>query len=239
MADPLELLPAVDVRAGRAVQLVADQLGSTRDFGDPLEAARRWQAAGAPWIHLVDLDAAFGDGQNLDAMASIIGALDVPVQLSGGIVDDETLTGALGTGCRRAVLGTAALRDRRWCTEALEREGERLVVGLDVRGDSLIARGSGVGVGPLVDALTWLDDAACARYVVTDVDRDGSLTGPNLDLLAEVSTTTSAPVVACGGISELEDLAALRAVGVEGAIVGSAVYEGRFSVEDALAVATS
>ncbi len=198
----------------------------------------RWQAAGAPWIHLVDLDAAFGDGRNGDAMAAIIGALDIPVQLSGGIVDDETLAGALGTGCRRVVLGTAALRDRRWCTEVLEREGERVVVGLDVRDGSLIARGSGVDVGPLVDALAWLDDAACARYVVTDVDRDGSLAGPNLDLLAEVAATTSASVVACGGISELQDLAALRALGAEGAIVGSAVYEGRFSVEDALAVAT-
>ena len=237
MADPLVVLPAVDVRDGLAVQLVADDVGTTRVFGDPFDAALRWQAAGAPWIHLADLDAALGHGPNHDLMAAIIGRLDIPVQLSGGIVDDELLASALATGCRRAVLGTAALQHEGWCAGVIGTHGDRVVVGLDVRGEHLQARGTAVDVGPLAQALPWLDRAGAARYVVTDVARDGALTGPNLHLLADLATQTDAALVACGGVAGLGDLEALRALGVEGAIVGSAIYEGRFTVQDAIAVA--
>ena len=238
MVGHLELLPAVDVRAGRAVQLVSGDVASIRDFGDPLEAALRWQSAGAPWIHLVDLDAALAGTPDHDLMAAIIGRLDIPVQLSGGIVDDDGLTSALASGCRRVVLGTAALRDAAWCTQAIGEHGERVVVGLDVRGETLRARGSGIDVGPVRRAVRWLDRAGCPRYVVTDVERDGALSGPNLELLRDLAGQTDASLVACGGITGLGDIEALRSLGVEGAIVGSAIAEGRFTVEEAVAVAT-
>ncbi|WP_460447181.1 bifunctional 1-(5-phosphoribosyl)-5-((5-phosphoribosylamino)methylideneamino)imidazole-4-carboxamide isomerase/phosphoribosylanthranilate isomerase PriA [Angustibacter aerolatus] len=237
---PLQLLPAVDVVEGRAVRLVQGEAGSETAYGDALDAALAWQAGGAQWVHLVDLDAAFGRGSNRELLADVVGRLDVDVELSGGIRDDETLDAALATGCRRVNLGTAALEDPAWTASAIARYGDRVAVGLDVRGTTLAARGWTREGGDLWATLERLDRDGCARYVVTDVTKDGTLRGPNLDLLREVCERTSAPVVASGGISSLDDLVALRAltsVGVEGAIVGKALYAGAFTLPEALDVA--
>jgi phosphoribosyl isomerase A len=236
----LELLPAVDVQDGHAVQLVQGVAGSEKVFGDPVEAALNWQRRGAEWIHLVDLDAAFGRGDNRSLLAEIVGRLDIDVEMSGGIRDDASLEAALGTGCRRVNIGTAALEQPEWCAKAIAEHGDRIAVGLDVRGRTLAARGWTREGGDLYDVLARLDSEGCARYVVTDVDKDGMLQGPNLDLLRSVCSVTDRPVVASGGITELADLAALMGLvddGVEGAIVGTALYEGRFTLEDALALA--
>jgi phosphoribosylanthranilate isomerase len=235
----LELLPAVDVAGGQAVQLVQGVAGSEKRFGDPVEAALTWQRRGAEWIHLVDLDAAFGRGHNRALLAEIVGRLDIGVEMSGGIRDDESLAAAMATGCRRINLGTAALEQPEWCAAAIASYGDRVAVGLDVRGRTLAARGWTSDGGDLFEVLARLDGEGCARYVVTDVDKDGMLAGPNLDLLRSVCAVTDRPVVASGGITELSDLAALTElvpVGVEGAIVGTALYEGRFTLEDALAL---
>jgi 1-(5-phosphoribosyl)-5-[(5-phosphoribosylamino)methylideneamino] imidazole-4-carboxamide isomerase/N-(5'phosphoribosyl)anthranilate isomerase len=233
----LELLPAVDVAEGRAVQLVQGVAGSERVFGDPVEAALRWQSGGAEWVHLVDLDAAFGRGHNRELMRSVVAALDIDVEMSGGIRDDESLDAALATGCRRVNIGTAALEHPDWCASVIARHGDRIAIGLDVRGTTLAARGWTRDGGDLYDVLARLDKDGCARYVVTDVKKDGMLEGPNLDLLRDVCGRTEAPVVASGGISTLDDLTALARlvpIGVEGAIVGTALYTGAFSIEEAL-----
>lgn len=236
----LELLPAVDVADGRAVRLVQGEAGSETSYGDPMAAALAWQADGAEWIHLVDLDAAFGRGTNADLLAAVVGAVDVKVELSGGIRDDASLARALATGCTRVNLGTAALENPEWTARVIAEHGDRVAVGLDVRGTTLAARGWTREGGDLWDVLERLDDAGCARYVVTDVTKDGTLRGPNLDLLRDVCGRTGAPVVASGGISALTDLAALLElvpVGVEGAIVGKALYAGAFTLPQALDVA--
>jgi phosphoribosylanthranilate isomerase len=239
MSDHLELLPAVDIAGGQAVQLVQGVAGSEKRFGDPVEAALNWQRRGADWIHLVDLDAAFGRGHNRGLLAEIVGRLDIAVEMSGGIRDDESLEAAMSTGCRRVNIGTAALEQPEWCAMAIASYGDRVAVGLDVRGRTLAARGWTQDGGDLYDVLSRLDGEGCARYVVTDVNKDGMLQGPNLDLLRSVCAATDRPVVASGGITELSDLAALMDLvpdGVEGAIVGTALYEGRFALEDALAL---
>ncbi len=233
----LQLLPAVDVVDGRAVQLVQGVAGTGGEFGDPLQAALAWQDQGAEWLHLVDLDAAFGRGHNRELLASIIGRLDLQVELSGGIRDEETLTAALGTGCRRVNLGTAALEDPEWTANAIATHGDRIAVGLDVRGTTLAARGWTREGGDLWETLARLDSEGCARYVVTDVAKDGMLQGPNVDLLTSVCERTAAPVVASGGISTIADIEALRELvphGVEGAIIGSALYRGAFTLGAAL-----
>jgi phosphoribosylanthranilate isomerase len=235
----LELLPAVDVQGGRAVQLVQGAAGSAKVFGNPVEAALGWQSRGAEWIHLVDLDAAFGRGDNRALIEEITGRLDVQVELSGGIRDDESLVSALATGCHRVNIGTAALETPEWCARAIAAHGDRVAVGLDVRGRTLAARGWTRDGGDLFDAMARLDVEGCARYVVTDINKDGMLQGPNLDLLREVCAATERPVVASGGVTELADLAALQGLvgdGLEGAIIGTALYEGRFTLEDALAL---
>ncbi|MDQ1619230.1 MAG: phosphoribosyl isomerase [Actinomycetota bacterium] len=234
----LVLLPAVDVADGRAVRLVQGAAGTETSYGDPLAAAEAWQSGGAEWIHLVDLDAAFGRGENRQLLADVVGRLDVQVEMSGGIRDDATLEAALATGCARVNIGTAALEDPEWCAKAIARHGERIAIGLDVRGTTLAARGWTREGGELFEVLGRLDSEGCARYVVTDVGRDGTMTGPNLDLLREVCVATDRPVVASGGVSSLEDLRAIAALvpeGVEGAIVGKALYAGAFTLEDALA----
>jgi 1-(5-phosphoribosyl)-5-[(5-phosphoribosylamino)methylideneamino] imidazole-4-carboxamide isomerase/N-(5'phosphoribosyl)anthranilate isomerase len=234
----LQLLPAVDVSDGRAVQLVQGVAGSERVFGEPVESALRWQQAGAEWVHLVDLDAAFGRGQNRELLSQVVAALDIDVELSGGIRDDESLTAALSTGCRRVNIGTAALEDPDWCATVIAEYGDRVAIGLDVRGTTLAARGWTRDGGDLYDVLGRLDDEGCARYVVTDVNKDGMLQGPNLDLLRDVCSRTDAAVVASGGISTIDDLLAISTLvddGVEGAIVGTALYTGAFTLEDALA----
>lgn len=239
-APALELLPAVDVQDGQAVRLVQGEAGSASSYGDPLTAALDWQRAGAEWIHLVDLDAAFGRGDNRAVMRSVVEEVGVKIELSGGIRDDASLENALEMGAARVNLGTAALEDPAWTARVIERFGDRVAVGLDVRGTTLAARGWTKEGGDLWEVLARLEDAGCARYVVTDVTKDGTLTGPNTELLARVCAVTAKPVVASGGISSLEDVAALAAMtgrGVEGAIMGKALYAGRFSLEQALAVA--
>ncbi|MGA7690375.1 MAG: bifunctional 1-(5-phosphoribosyl)-5-((5-phosphoribosylamino)methylideneamino)imidazole-4-carboxamide isomerase/phosphoribosylanthranilate isomerase PriA [Jiangellales bacterium] len=236
---PLVLLPAVDVSNGQAVRLVQGEAGSETSYGDPLQAAMAWQSAGAEWIHLVDLDAAFGRGSNAELLADVIGRLDVQVELSGGIRDEASLTAALATGCARVNLGTAAIEDPVWTARAIAEHGERVAVGLDVRGHTLSARGWTREGGDLFETLARLDADGCARYVVTDVTKDGTLRGPNIDLLRQVCAATDRPVIASGGVSTLDDLVALRALvphGVEGAIVGKALYAGQFTLHEALAV---
>jgi phosphoribosyl isomerase A len=237
-APHLQLLPAVDVADGQAVRLVQGEAGSETSYGDPLAAALAWQEAGAEWVHLVDLDAAFGRGSNRELLADVVGRLDVDVELSGGIRDDESLARALATGCRRVNLGTAALEDPQWTAAAIARHGDRIAVGLDVRGTTLAARGWTKQGGDLWETLERLDRDGCARYVVTDVTKDGTLRGPNLDLLREVCARTDRPVIASGGVSSVDDLLALRSLvplGLEGAIVGKALYAGAFTLPQALA----
>jgi phosphoribosylanthranilate isomerase len=238
----LVLLPAVDVSAGQAVRLVHGAAGTETSYGEPLAAALAWQAAGAEWVHLVDIDAAFGRGENRAVLADVVGRLDVQVEMSGGIRDDESLTRALATGCARVNIGTAALEDPIWCAKAIAEHGDRVAVGLDVRGTTLSARGWTKDGGELFDVLARLDREGCARYVVTDVGRDGTMTGPNLDLLRSVCAATDQPVVASGGVSSLDDLRAIATLvpgGVEGAIVGKALYAEAFTLEDALAAVRS
>ncbi len=235
---PLELLPAVDVADGQAVRLVQGAAGSETSYGDPMAAALAWQGAGAEWIHLVDLDAAFGRGSNHALLADVVRSLECRVELSGGIRDDESLGAALATGCTRVNIGTAALEDPDWCGRAIAEHGERIAVGLDVRGTTLAARGWTQEGGDLWEVLDRLERQGCPRYVVTDVTKDGTLRGPNLDLLRQVCARTDRPVVASGGVSSLADLraiASLTHLGVEGAIVGKALYAQAFTLEEALA----
>ncbi len=233
----LELLPAVDVKDGKAVRLVQGELARESIYGQPLEVALEFQSAGAEWLHLVDLDAAFGRGDNSLMLADVVGSLDIKVELSGGIRDDESLERALATGCRRVNLGTAALENPDWTARVIAEHGDRIAVGLDVRGHVLAARGWTKEGGDLFETLERLERDGCARYVVTDVTKDGTLQGPNLELLKEVCAATKQPVVASGGISSLADIAALSAlheIGVEGAIVGKALYAGAFTLQEAL-----
>jgi phosphoribosylanthranilate isomerase len=238
------LLPAVDVADGQAVRLVQGEVGTETGYGDPLDAALQWQRDGAEWIHLVDLDAAFGRGSNAALLAGVVAQLDVAVELSGGIRDDASLARALATGCARVNLGTAALEDPQWCARAIAEHGERVAVGLDVRivdGEHrLAARGWTQDGGDLWETLERLDRDGCARYVVTDVSKDGTLRGPNTQLLQDVAAATRAPVIASGGIAEVADLVSLAelaasGVGIEGSIVGKALYAGRFTLPEALA----
>jgi phosphoribosylformimino-5-aminoimidazole carboxamide ribotide isomerase/phosphoribosylanthranilate isomerase len=240
-ASVLELLPAVDVAEGKAVRLTQGALGTETNYGDPVDAAADWARQGAEWIHLVDLDAAFGRGENRALLRRVI--VEVPgvkIELSGGIRDDASLESALDSGATRVNLGTAALENPEWAASAIARFGEQIAVGLDVRGETLAARGWTKEGGNIWDVLARLEDAGCARYVVTDVTRDGMLNGPNLELLQAITERTGKPVVASGGISSLDDLRALRTLvptGVEGAIVGKALYAGKFTLEEAIAVA--
>jgi 1-(5-phosphoribosyl)-5-[(5-phosphoribosylamino)methylideneamino] imidazole-4-carboxamide isomerase/N-(5'phosphoribosyl)anthranilate isomerase len=234
----LTLLPAVDVADGQAVRLVQGAAGTETLYGSPLDAARNWQEAGAEWVHLVDLDAAFGRGSNARLLASLISRLDVRVELSGGLRDDASLTAALATGCARVVIGTAALENPDWVRAAIAAHGDRIAVGLDVRGTTLAARGWTSDGGELFETMARLDAEGCSRYVVTDVRKDGMMQGPNLDLLRQVCDRTDRPVIASGGVSTLADLRAisgLRPLGVDGAIIGKALYSGAFTLPDALA----
>lgn len=238
----LILLPAVDVVDGRAVRLVQGKAGSETEYGSALDAAMTWQRDGAEWIHLVDLDAAFGRGSNYDLLAEVVGALDVRVELSGGIRDDASLRAALATGCARVNIGTAALENPQWCARAIGEFGDKVAVGLDVQiidGEHrLRGRGWETDGGELWQVLERLDSEGCSRFVVTDVTKDGTLTGPNLELLEGVAECTEAPVIASGGVSSLDDLRAIATLvnsGVEGAIVGKALYANRFTLPEALA----
>ncbi len=238
----LILLPAVDVVDGKAVRLVQGKAGSETDYGSALEAAQTWQRDGAEWVHLVDLDAAFGRGSNRELLAEVVGKLDVAVELSGGIRDDASLKAAMDTGCARVNIGTAALESPEWCKRAIGEYGDRVAVGLDVQFENgswrLRGRGWETDGGDLWEVLERLDSEGCSRYVVTDVTKDGTLTGPNLDLLSTVAGRTTAPIIASGGVSSLDDLRAIATLtgqGVEGAIVGKALYAERFTLPEALA----
>lgn len=243
MSDYLELLPAVDVADGKAVRLTQGEAGSETDYGDPVEAAMQWIDAGAEWIHLVDLDAAFGRGENRSIIREVVAAAtNVKIELSGGIRDDASLEAALEAGATRVNLGTAALENPDWTTRVIEKFGDAIAVGLDVRGTTLAARGWTKEGGDLFDVLERLEADGCARYVVTDVTKDGTLKGPNLELLKSVMARTDKPVVASGGISSLQDIRDLRAlveVGLEGAILGKSLYAGKFTLQEALEIANA
>ena len=195
----LQLLPAVDVTGGKAVQLVQGVAGSGKQYGDPIEAALEWQRQGSQWLHLVDLDAAFGRGSNHGLLAEVVSKVDMQVEISGGIRDDETLKRALDSGARRVNIGTAALENPEWCDRICGEYGDRVAIGLDVKGDRLAARGWTREGGELFATLERLERAGCERYVVTDVNSDGMLSGPNLDLLRSVCAATDKPVIASGG----------------------------------------
>ena len=239
------LLPAVDVRDGKAVRLFQGRSGTETGYGDPLAAALAWQEAGAEWVHLVDLDAAFGTGDNRALLAEIVSELDISVELTGGIRDDASLSSALATGCARVNLGTAAVTNPSWCTEVIASHGAQVAVGLDVRADGaggwrVATKGWTEDGGDLWSVLSRLESDGCARYVVTDVSKDGTLKGPNVDLLRAVAAATTAPVIASGGIAEVSDLVALAeaaaaGANIEGSIVGKALYAGRFTLPEALA----
>lgn len=236
----LELLPAIDIVDGQAVRLVQGELGSETGYGSPVAAAQQWQSDGAEWIHLVDLDAAFGKGSNSDLVAQVVASVDVKVELSGGIRDDESLAKALATGCARVNLGTAAIENPDWCRAVLSEYGDRIAVGVDVRGTTVATRGWTQEAGDVFDLLDRLEADGCQRYVVTDVTRDGTLTGPNLELLTKIAAYTKKPVVASGGIANLDDIRALTALtrqGIEGAIIGKALYAGAFTLPEALRIA--
>lgn len=236
----LILLPAVDVKDGKAVRLVQGELARETTYGAPLEAALDFQSSGAEWLHLVDLDAAFGLGSNHDILAEVVGNLDIKVELSGGIRDDQSLERALATGCARINLGTAALENPEWTSEVIRKHGEKIAVGLDVRGHTLAARGWTKEGGDLFETIERLDRDGCTRYVVTDVAKDGTMQGPNISLLREVAAATNAPIIASGGVSTLDDIHALREltpIGIEGIIIGKALYAGAFTLQDALKVA--
>ena len=238
--NKLILLPAVDVSNGQAVRLVQGELGSETIYGSPLDAALNFQEQGAEWIHLVDLDAAFGKGNNYSLLKDVVEKLEINVELSGGIRDDESLDNALSTGAKRINLGTAALENPEWTKQVIKLHGEKIAIGLDVRGRTLAARGWTKDGGDLFETLKRLDEDNAARYVVTDVTKDGTLTGPNIDLLIEISKFTKKPLIASGGISQLEDLVKLKSLvslGVEGAIVGKALYSNKFTLKQALEVA--
>ena len=239
----LILLPAVDVSGGKAVRLTQGAAGSETNYGDPIDAAADWASQGAEWIHLVDLDAAFGRGNNHGVIKKVIRQVrgNVMIELSGGIRDDESLEAALATGAKRINLGTAALENPEWAAHVIAEYGEAIAVGLDVRGTTLAARGWTEEGGDLWQVLDRLEQAGCARYVVTDVTKDGTLQGPNLSLLREVADRTDKPVIASGGIASLDDIADLRSLvryGVEGAIVGKALYAKAFTLAEALDVAS-
>jgi 1-(5-phosphoribosyl)-5-[(5-phosphoribosylamino)methylideneamino] imidazole-4-carboxamide isomerase/N-(5'phosphoribosyl)anthranilate isomerase len=236
----LILLPAVDVKDGKAVRLVQGELSQESLYGAPIDAALDFQNSGAQWLHLVDLDAAFGIGSNHEILADVVRKLDIKVELSGGIRDDASLERALATGCARINLGTAALENPEWTARVIKKYGERIAVGLDVRGHTLAARGWTKEGGDLFETLARLDRDGCARYVLTDVAKDGTMQGPNLNLLCEVAQATKAPIIASGGVSTLDDIRALRSltdIGIEGSIVGKALYARAFTLEEALVVA--
>lgn len=240
MTKQLELLPAVDVQNGKAVRLVQGERGTEQAFGDPLEVALNWQKLGAQWIHLVDLDRAFGTGSNFDQLAKVVGHLDIKVEISGGIRDDESLRAALATGATRVNLGTAALENPEWTQKVIGEYQEKIAIGLDVRGNKLSARGWTKEGGDLFETLERLEKDGAARYVVTDVNKDGTLQGVNTDLLIKISQVTNKPLIASGGIGSLEDiekLVGLIPLGIEGAILGKALYANRFTLPQALEIA--
>ncbi len=241
MIERLILLPAVDVADGKAVRLSQGVAGSETDYGSPIDDANVFIEAGAEWIHLVDLDAAFSRGENRAIIREVVAnSKNAKIELSGGIRDTPSLEAALSAGAERVNLGTAALENPDWTAEVIAKYGDKIAVGLDVRGTTLAARGWTEDGGDLFEVLERLEQAGCPRYVVTDVTKDGMLLGPNIEILKEVMQRTNKPVIASGGISSLQDLERLRELvplGLEGAILGKSLYAGKFTLEQALKVA--
>lgn len=238
--NKFEILPAIDVKGGKAVRLVRGELSAETQYGEPVQVAEEFAREGARWIHLVDLDAAFGQGENFSLIKRVIESVNLNIELSGGIRNEDSLIRALSIGCRRVNLGTAALEDPEWTADVISRFGDKVAVGLDVKNRELSSRGWTKIAGELFETIERLDRAGCSRYVVTDISRDGTLTGPNLDLLREITKFTSTPIIASGGISSIEDVkkvSELRDSGVEGVIIGKALYSGAFTLRDALIVA--
>lgn len=238
--NKFEILPAIDVKGGKAVRLVRGELSAETQYGEPVQVAEEFAREGARWIHLVDLDAAFGQSENFSLIKKVIESVNLNIELSGGIRNEDSLIRALSTGCRRVNLGTAALEDPEWTADVISRFGDKVAVGLDVKNRELSSRGWTKIAGKLFETIERLDRAGCSRYVVTDISRDGTLTGPNLDLLSEITKFTSTPIIASGGISSIEDVkkvSELRDSGVEGVIIGKALYSGAFTLRDALIVA--
>jgi len=234
-----ELLPAVDIKQGKAVRLKQGEISDKTVYGSPVECALDFQNSGADWLHLVDLDAAFGVGSNAEIVLEVINSLNIKVELSGGIRTDESLAKALATNCDRVILGTAALEDPSWSSKVIKKHGEKIAVSLDVRGETLAARGWVREGGNLYEAITRLAADGCAMFIVTDISKDGTLQGPNFELLEKVCKFSQVPVIASGGVSSVADLKKLismQDIGIKGAIVGKALYEGAFTVEEALAV---
>ena len=234
-----ELLPAVDIKQGRAVRLRQGEISDKTIYGSPVECALDFQKAGADWLHLVDLDAAFGVGNNAEIVLEVINSLNIKVELSGGIRTDESLSKALAANCERVILGTAALEDPGWASKVIKQYGQKIAVSLDVRGETLAARGWVREGGNLYEAITRLADDGCALFIVTDISKDGTLAGPNFELLERVCNFSKVPVIASGGISslaDLEKLVGMQDIGIQGAIVGKALYEGAFTLADAINV---
>lgn len=234
MTSALTLLPAVDISGGRASQVVGD------GEDDPAQVAARWVAEGAEWLHLVDLDRAFGRGENAALIAELVATHDVPVQVSGGIADEASLAVALGSAAARVNLASSALRDRGWVKEVVSEHAERIAVGIDVQAGEVVARGTDIRLGSLDDVLADLDGIGCRTYVVADASRDGSLHGADTDLFRHVAERVEGQVIASGGVASIEDLRRLRLladVGVSGVVLGAALYHGAFTLADALDVA--
>lgn len=236
------LLPAVDVVNGQAVRLDQGEAGTEKSYGSPVQSALKWQEQGAQWLHFVDLDAAFNRGTNHELMAEVVGTLDIKVELTGGIRDDESLKRALNTGAARVNVGTAALENPEWIEKVLGEYGDRIAVDIAVRNIDGEWRTRGNGWvsdgGDLWEVLERLDSQGCTRFVVTDVSKDGTLSGPNVELLRDVSAATEGKIVASGGISTIADLLELARYedeGIDSAIIGKALYEGRFTLREALA----
>jgi len=240
MGAELTLYPAIDLMDGEAVQLVQGVPGTGGRFGDPLAVAARWREAGAEWVHVVDLDAAFGRVGNAGIVARLVAESGLLVDLSGGVRDDASLERALASGAARVSLGTAAVERPDWCARVLAEHGDRVAISLDVRNGRLATRGWTEQADDVMAAIERFAASGARRFIVTDVGSDGVLAGPNLALLADVCAGTDVPVVASGGVTTLDDVRALRgmvAQGVEGAIIGTALYRGTIDLGEALRVA--
>ncbi|MEY3447989.1 MAG: hypothetical protein RLZZ14_513 [Actinomycetota bacterium] len=240
MEPILNVIPAIDIKGARAVRLKQGMKNHVTDYGDPVERAYEFQRAGAEWLHVVDLDAAFGEGSNWKIVESIVKQIDIKVEVSGGIRDDRSLDRALSSGSHRVTIGTAAMENPAWIAEKFEDLAEKIIVALDIRDGRVATRGWTEETVPYREAIKRLDGAGCLRYMVTDISKDGTLTGPNLSLLEDVASNTESFVIASGGVALLEDIASLRhlvTLGIEGAVIGKALYEGVFTLAEAIEVA--
>jgi phosphoribosylanthranilate isomerase len=232
----MDLYPAVDIKSGKAARLTKGQIDSTENFGDPAEVVNQFIEAGSKWIHLVDLDAAFGTGTNKEIIKEITSFPNIAFQLSGGINNQTSLDFAISTNANQINLATSALHDLKWVEEVMQKYGSRLSVSLDVDAGSnqLIARGSGDNLGNLFQMIKRLDSIGCHRYILTDINADGALTGSNFDLIEKVTAVTDAAIISSGGVSSIDDLLKLRELQIAGVVLGKALYGGQIDLVSAL-----